>query len=295
MPKRSTATFTSEDGPDADGAPLYVYYCKYSGEHCLITDAVLSSLPRRRTDGALVLDTEAAVVRLQAQLQPPKYIKRCVPRRVTSRARSAARAAARGSVRGWLLARANPSARLTPRRCRRSGEGELEKQLRYHTAAGLPFAYCTEQGGRYLYVLPDSLTSYARGASAGAVGAAVPVPPCIQRVRGEAVQVALQLEERQKAAALLAVSADAVSLAVTTAASAAGPELLELLAKALGVKAAALQVLKGWSDRSRMLLVTGLAPQRVHTALQAALEGDKARNALRAYAPPQQQPRAAAA
>ena len=78
MPKRSTATFTSEDGPDADGEQLYVYYCKYSGEHCLITDAVLSSLPRRRTDGALVLDTEAAILRLQAQLQPPKYIKRCV-------------------------------------------------------------------------------------------------------------------------------------------------------------------------------------------------------------------------
>ena len=148
-----------------------------------------------------------------------------------------------------------------------------------------------------MYILPDALTSYARGAAGGAGGANMPVPPCIQRVRGEAVQVALQLEERQKAAALLAVSADAVSVAVTTAASAAGPELLELLAKALGVKAAALQVLKGWSDRSRMLLVTGLTPQRVHAALQAALEGDKARNALRAYAPPpqQQQARAAAA
>ena len=78
MPKRSTATFTSEDGHGADEAPLYVYYCKYSGEHCLITDASLASLPRRRTDNAMVLDTEDAVVRIQAQQQPPKYIKRCV-------------------------------------------------------------------------------------------------------------------------------------------------------------------------------------------------------------------------
>ena len=100
MPKRSTATFTSEDGPDADGAPLYVYYCKYSGEHCLITDAVLSSLPRRRTDGALVLDTEAAILRLQAQPQPPKYIKRCVPQRVTAPARPAALCGAHGARAG---------------------------------------------------------------------------------------------------------------------------------------------------------------------------------------------------
>ena len=200
-------------------------------------------------------------------------------------------------------ARANPSraARYSAERLSRSaarrGEGALEKQLRYHTAAGLPFAYRTEAGGRYLYVLPDALTSYSRGAAAGGGGAAVPVPPCIQRVRGEAVQVALQLEERQKAASLLSITADAVSVAVTTAASGAGPELTELLAKARGVKAQALQVIKGWSDRSRMLLVTGLTPQRVHAALQTALDGDKARNALRAYAPPpqQQQPRAAAA
>jgi uncharacterized protein YggU (UPF0235/DUF167 family) len=147
-----------------------------------------------------------------------------------------------------------------------------------------------------LYILPDALTSYARGAAGGAGGANMPVPPCIQRVRGEAVQVALQLEERQKAACLLSITADAVSVAVTTAASGAAAELLELLAKALGVRQPALNLIKGWSDSSRLLLVTGLTPQRVHTALQAALDGDKARNALRAYAapPPTLPPRAAA-
>jgi hypothetical protein len=78
MPKRSTATFTSEDAPPSEEAQLFVYYCRYSGEHCLITDEALEALPRRRTDGALVLDSEEAVVRMQAQPQPPKYIKRCV-------------------------------------------------------------------------------------------------------------------------------------------------------------------------------------------------------------------------
>ena len=125
-----------------------------------------------------------------------------------------------------------------------------------------------------------------RIAAGAAGGAAVPVPPCIQRVRGDAVQVALQLEERQKAASLLAITADAVSVAVTTGAPGAAQELLELLSKALGVRQQTLQLLKGWSDRSRMLLVAGSTPQRVHSALQKALEGDKARNALRAYAPP---------
>jgi len=169
----------------------------------------------------------------------------------------------------------------------RRAEGELEKQLRYHTAAGLPFAYRTEPEGRYLYILPDALTSYAKGAGGGGQGSNVPVPPCIQRLRGDSVQVALQLEERQKAAALLSISADAVGVAVTRAASAAAAELLELLAKALGVRQQTLQVMKGWSDRSRMLLVAGLTPQQVHTALQAALDGERARNALRSYAPAQ--------
>jgi hypothetical protein len=130
MPKRSTATFTSEDGPDADDAPLYVYYCKYSGEHCLITDAVLSSLPRRRTDNALVLDTENAIVRLQAQQQPPKYIKRCVPCRVGTWAR-APRAAMRTAWALWKLLAPTLGhsvlryiARLTPRlRLRRRPPG----------------------------------------------------------------------------------------------------------------------------------------------------------------------------
>jgi hypothetical protein len=85
MPKRSTATYTSEDAPQSDEAALYVYYCKYSGEHCLITDAALGALPRRRTDGAYVLDTQKAVVRVQAALQPVKYIKRCVAVPVAAR------------------------------------------------------------------------------------------------------------------------------------------------------------------------------------------------------------------
>ncbi len=37
MPKRQTILYTSNDAPRAEGAQLYVYYCKYSGKHAFTT------------------------------------------------------------------------------------------------------------------------------------------------------------------------------------------------------------------------------------------------------------------
>ena len=77
MPKRSTQTYSSEDAPQTDEDVITVYYCKYSGDPVLITDAVLGNLPKRRTDGARVLDTEKYTVRLKAQPEvKAKLIKR---------------------------------------------------------------------------------------------------------------------------------------------------------------------------------------------------------------------------
>ena len=70
MPKRSTHTYSSEDAPETDDAKISVYYCRSTGEHVLITDADLSRLPKRRTDGARVLDTEKHTVRLKATPEP---------------------------------------------------------------------------------------------------------------------------------------------------------------------------------------------------------------------------------
>ena len=45
MPKRTTTTFTSEDAVgQADDQALFVYFCRFTGEHCLITGALLGSL-----------------------------------------------------------------------------------------------------------------------------------------------------------------------------------------------------------------------------------------------------------
>ena len=66
MPKRATQAFSSEDAQVADDAKIGVYYCRYTGEHVLITDAELARLPKRKTDSARVLDTEKYTVRLKA-------------------------------------------------------------------------------------------------------------------------------------------------------------------------------------------------------------------------------------
>ena len=77
MPKRNTQTYSSEDAPESDDAKITVYYCKYSGEHVLITDAVLGQLPKRKTDNARVLDTDKYTVRLKAEPEvKAKLIKR---------------------------------------------------------------------------------------------------------------------------------------------------------------------------------------------------------------------------
>ncbi|KAF5838221.1 hypothetical protein DUNSADRAFT_3201 [Dunaliella salina] len=66
MPKRTTLTFTSEDAPQQQGAAeqLYVYYCKYTGKHAFTIDTDINKLPRRRTDGARIVDTGAHSIKL---------------------------------------------------------------------------------------------------------------------------------------------------------------------------------------------------------------------------------------
>ncbi|GIL70154.1 hypothetical protein Vretimale_3401 [Volvox reticuliferus] len=76
MPKRTTLTFTSEDGPRVDSTKLYVYHCKYSGRHAFTIDADLKKMPRRRTDGAYVIDTDEHTVKLYTADGGVKFIKR---------------------------------------------------------------------------------------------------------------------------------------------------------------------------------------------------------------------------
>lgn len=107
MPKRTTLTFTSEDAPAANEEKLYVYYCKFTGKHAftvgkrpgwfsevlgapgllegctdlarylLGADADINKLPRRRTDGARIVDTDVHTIKLYTSDGGVKLIKRC--------------------------------------------------------------------------------------------------------------------------------------------------------------------------------------------------------------------------
>uniref|UniRef100_A0A7S0RN43 STEEP1 domain-containing protein n=1 Tax=Chlamydomonas leiostraca TaxID=1034604 RepID=A0A7S0RN43_9CHLO len=76
MPKRTTLTFTSEDAPATGEERLFVYYCKYTGKHAFTIDSDIEKLPRRRTDGARIIDTEEHTVKLYTTDGGVKLIKR---------------------------------------------------------------------------------------------------------------------------------------------------------------------------------------------------------------------------
>lgn len=75
MPKRATHTFeSSKDGLQDDS--LFVYYCLYTGEQALVLDKDLTSLPKRKTDGAFVLRRETEFFKLNAERGKTVLIKR---------------------------------------------------------------------------------------------------------------------------------------------------------------------------------------------------------------------------
>ena len=78
MPKRATHTFESEKDGLQDEA-LNVYFCMCCGESALILGNAkqsLNSLPRRKTDGAYVLDKESTVFKLKTNQGEKKLLKR---------------------------------------------------------------------------------------------------------------------------------------------------------------------------------------------------------------------------
>ncbi|KMZ67440.1 hypothetical protein ZOSMA_268G00090 [Zostera marina] len=77
MPKRTTHTYSSEDAaPDGPKSDLFVYYCKYCASHVLITDTRLQKMPRRKTDGAYVLDKGKYLARLNVTQAGKVILKR---------------------------------------------------------------------------------------------------------------------------------------------------------------------------------------------------------------------------
>ncbi|KAI9000144.1 hypothetical protein DFJ74DRAFT_697847 [Hyaloraphidium curvatum] len=76
MPKivSSSIVSTSEERKP-DGAALHVYYC-VCGEYLLILDKVLSRLPRRRTDGARIIDNAVRRYKVNCVGPQPRVLRR---------------------------------------------------------------------------------------------------------------------------------------------------------------------------------------------------------------------------
>mmetsp|Transcript_12257 Transcript_12257/g.29618 ORF Transcript_12257/g.29618 Transcript_12257/m.29618 type:complete len:330 (+) Transcript_12257:228-1217(+) len=232
MPKRSTQTYSSEDAPANDEAKIIVYYCKYCGEHVLITDAVLGQLPKRKTDNARVLDTEKYTVRLKAEPE----------------------------VKAKLIKRAN---------------GKMEKQYRY-ICGELPVCYKSEQEGKYLYLIDGALSAFNFGQTAGE-GGETPVPPCIQQTAAGTVQVAMELEDKVMRRSITKITADEVGVAVQNKANHAQEEIVEFFGKILHLRLPQMSLLRGWSTRSKLLMVQGLTAAQVYERIKGAMDENKQR------------------
>lgn len=173
MPRKITHFYTSQDaakaarleGRSGDGAAasaagrLRPYFCSSTGAHLLTTDADLdderSPLPRRRTDGALVLDESKHTVRLYLVDGGVKVVSR------------------RGGVREKQLRLCVAcEAGSMPDDVRGSGGGNPSSSSSAAPAAApttttttilLPVAYRSDARSKLLYILPGAVTSLAGG------------------------------------------------------------------------------------------------------------------------------------
>uniref|UniRef100_A0A7S0WPZ2 STEEP1 domain-containing protein n=1 Tax=Pyramimonas obovata TaxID=1411642 RepID=A0A7S0WPZ2_9CHLO len=229
MPKRTTQTYSSEDAPD-NAEKIYVYYCRYCGEHAFITDALLESMPQRKTDRARVIDTAEHHVKLKVTPGAVKYLKR--------------------------------------------GDGKVEKQFRYNCGA-LPVLYKSEEHGRYIYVMEDAVSSYASAEDIPVeTKGEVPVPPCIQTNKDGKVQIGIDIEDASPRVGIVRINADEVGVEVTSTTSKTQEfqeELLEYVGKVLKLRITQLQIQRGWSNRSRLLICQDITPKEAYERLYYAM------------------------
>ena len=172
MPRKITHFYTSQDaakaarleGRSGDAAAsaagrLRPYFCSSTGAHLLTTDADLdderSPLPRRRTDGALVLDESKHTVRLYLVDGGVKVVsRRGGIREKQLRLCVACEAGSMPDVRG-SGEKPPPSSAAAPAAAAAAAPAP--------TTILLPVAYRTDARSKLLYILPGALTSLAGG------------------------------------------------------------------------------------------------------------------------------------
>ncbi len=244
--KRASAhVFTSEDAEnesDAKRARYTAYYCKFSGEHVLTTTADISALPRRRTDGALMLDLRAHPTRVLAET-------------------SATTIAVRGKDG-------------TYEKRRRVTLGDVPVGYRDASGGGA-------RAGETLYIHPNALSAFDYERDHGAGGADVredaPPPPCIVGGAGGATQIDLEVRQRRETHAIRTISASRVDVDVVGPAHACDGALVEFLGRVLGLRLAQMSLMRGHKQTSRTLLAKGTSPTEAYRKLREVMIDERER------------------
>jgi len=228
MPKRATHTFESEkDG--LENTDLVSLLCLCCGEQVLILGpgVTLSSLPRRRTDGAHVLERGETVFKLNSKPGMTKLLRR-----------------EKGYERQW-----------------RSNCWNCDVPVAYRCEA--------DPESRLTYLISDGV-----GTQSDLYLQLYQVPPCIQDAALRTVRVALEVSCEQPKMAITHVSDSEVGVAVCSQnrEGLANAEVIELMMKVLCVTKQQLQLSRGWSQKSRFLLVSGMGAVQAFKALRAVVE-----------------------
>lgn len=128
-----------------------------------------------------------------------------------------------------------------------------------------------EKEARLTYILHDAL-----GAQADLYLQLYKVPPCIQATGPESVRVAMEVSAGQPKMAVTGVTNGEVAIAVTAPAreGLANAEVLEHMARVLGVPRTQLQLSRGWSQKSKFLMVSGISAVDVFKKIRGSVETD---------------------
>ncbi|XP_068343037.1 UPF0235 protein At5g63440-like [Pyrus communis] len=154
------------------------------------------------------------------------------------------------------------------------GEGKLEKQFRMNcVGCGLFVLYRSEEdleGASFIYVVDGALSTVAAETNPQDA----PVPPCISNLEGGLVQVAIEVEDRAQRSAITRVNADdvRVTVAAPAARGEANNELLEFMAKVLGLRLSQMTLQRGWNNKSKLLVVEDLSARQVYEKLLEAVQ-----------------------
>lgn len=252
MPKRQTIIYTSNDAPRTDGVRLFVYYCRYSGKHAFTTDVDIYSLPRRRTDGAYILDRAKHDLKLYTSDGGTKLLRR---------ADGSVERQHRLNVGSLPVAYTSDPPPPAPQPQPQAGGGDGAAP-----ASGAAAAAAAGAGPPDLvYILDRAVTSYNRDG-----GDRTPLPPCIRVGESGNCEVTLELEDKQQHTMIAKITQDAVRVNIMGSAShdSSQAEVLALMSKILTLRPHQLTLLRGESPRSRVLVVEMLSARAVYARLR---------------------------